>query len=300
MSLGVLAVNVAAWAEPPLPTPGTQANVLASVAQSHLIQQLPKNLLPGLLQVAADGTPAYYPGTAKGCTGLTKCVFGDKTSKYKVVQFGDSHALMWLPALVPEANTHHFRLILEWMPSCPAATVSVWNSSTPSLNTACNTFRTAALAGIKAAAPELVLLADRTTDVRGAGNQLITNAVWQLGEINSIAAILTKTTKVALIGDITAFSLALPGCLGVYQSHIQNCSVANPNPQTHQHFAQERAAALAEKVPYLDPQPWLCTTVCSPVIGKMAAYFDDFHVTATYAEYLSVVWSAAVTPLLTH
>jgi hypothetical protein len=161
----------------------------------------------------------------------------------------------------------------------------------------CDSWRTKALAGIAAVKPSFVLMSDRSAEVRGTGGALISDAVWQAGETKTITAIKSKGIRLAVIADITAFVQPLPSCLAIHSSNVQKCSVANPNPVSHQHIAQEKAAALAAGVPYIDPQPWLCTTVCSPVIGNMAAYFDAFHVTATYAAFLSNVWSTALAPM---
>lgn len=288
-------IATTADAAPKLPTPGTAAQVAALVAASPSVTTLPSNLLPPLSKAAADSPATYYPGAARGCTGVKACVFPDLKAKSIVVLFGDSHAEMWLPAIAPVTQAAHVKLILIWKPGCPAADVSVWEATTHAINKACNKFRSQSIAEIKALHPALVLLADRTSDIPGAGNKLTTNAEWQAGEETTIAELKATTTKVVVIGDITAFTVILPDCLAAYPSDVQKCAVPNPNPDTHQHFAAEAAAATAEDVPYINPQPWLCTaTICSPVIGNMVAYWDNEHVSSTYAEYLSGVWATAL------
>jgi hypothetical protein len=64
------------------------------------------------------------------------------------------------------------------------------------------------------------------------------------------------------------------------------------------HVKDELLAAKAEGVTYINPQGWLCTKKCSPVIGNMVVYYDYLHTSATYAEYLSLVLEAKVKPLL--
>jgi hypothetical protein len=45
----------------------------------------------------------------------------------------------------------------------------------------------------------------------------------------------------------------------------------------------------------VDPEPWLCTTdKCVAVIGRYLAYWDSFHVSDTYAAYLSTVMGTAL------
>jgi len=295
----VLCVAAGALATARLPKPGTPAQVAALVAASTSIEKLPTKLVPPLPQAAQDNAAAYYGVAGRECDGVTKCVFANTTSKRVVVLFGDSHAQMWLPALVPVAAHARDRLVLVWRPGCPAATIGVWNPNTHSVDKGCNEFRSAMIAQIRRLAPAVVLMADRTSDMPGANNVLTTNAAWQAGEEATIAALKGPSTKVAVIGDITAFTVDPPMCLAAYPSAVQQCSAPTPNPKTHQHFAAEAAAASYEGVKYVNPQPWLCTPkTCATVIGSMVAYFDKFHVTATYAEYLSGVWGAALKSLL--
>ncbi len=288
----LVSVNGTAGATVPLPKPGTAVQVAQLVAGSSGITSLPAKLLPPLGQVTSDEAAAYYGVVSRRCVGVTKCVFGDTKSTTLVVLFGDSHAQMWLPAFVPIARSNHFKVALVWLSGCPAANVSVWDASTHSINTYCNSFRASNVASIIKAKPALVLLADRTSDIPGPSNKLISDATWQAGLESTIASLRAAKLRVAVIGDITAFDTKhpVPACLAAHPTSVQSCSVANPNPVTHQHFAAEQAAASAESVPYLNPQPWLCTTVCSQVIGTMVAYYDNFHVTATYAEFLTTVW----------
>jgi SGNH domain (fused to AT3 domains) len=294
-----IAMATAASAATKPPKPGSAASVAALVAASSSIETLPADLLPPLDQAASDTPGAYYPVANHACLGVSKCVFGDNSSKSTIVLYGDSHAQMWLPSLVPVVDSTHDRLVLVWEPGCPAATVSVWSTPTHSVNESCNQFRASMISRIKKLDPILVLLADRTSDIPGADNQPTTAEDWRSGLERTISLLKTSTTHVAVVGDITVFSpLELPECLASNLTSVQTCSVNNPNGKTREQFAAERTAARREGVKYINPQPWLCTTICSPVIGNMVAYFDTFHVSATYAEFLSGVWETTLKPLL--
>jgi len=298
VALAVLPSSVAAAAEPPLPAPGTASQVAALVSASSKIQRLPNNLLPSLFDVVNDDTGTYFPVTQRGCAGTAHCVFGDKRSTTSLVLFGDSHAFMWLPALIPLAVSHHLRLVLIWSASCPAASVTVWNPATNTPNSACNRFRSSSIAAVRALKPALVLLASRTTEVTGPGGAPISDATWKAGLERTITSIASKLTRVAVIGDVTQFSVLLPDCLAAESTHVQACASRDPNPKIPDHFAAEEAAATATHVHYLNPHKWLCAATCSPVIGNYAGYYNDNHVTATYAAFLSTVFGAAVAPLL--
>ena len=115
---------------------------------------------------------------------------------------------------------------------------------------------------------------------------------------HTISLLKTKSTRVAVIGDVTQFNVILPDCLAAEPTHVQACSTPDPNPKIPDHFLAERTAASAMGVPYLNPHPWLCNKVCSPVIGNLLDFYNDNHVTATYAAFLSGVWGTALRPLL--
>ncbi len=108
-----------------------------------------------------------------------------------MVLFGDSHAAMWLPALVYDGTHLHFRVVLLWYSGCPAADLTVWNPSQHGIDKGCDGWRSKSIAQIKALAPSLVLLTDRTTAVNGATNKPIPNATWKAGMATTISSFLS-------------------------------------------------------------------------------------------------------------
>jgi hypothetical protein len=230
-SLAVALLAGVADAAAKLPKPATAGQVAARVAASTSIERLPTGLVPPLGELPSDQPRAYYGVAGRECDGMTSCVFGDRSSRTTVVLFGDSHAMMWLPALVPVALADHVRLVLTWRPGCPAATVTVWDPVDHSVATGCNVWRAAQLHVIAAAHPFLVLLASRTSNIPGAGNRPTTDAAWQAGLEQTISALKSPTTRVAVIGDITALDADAATCLAAYPTSVQRCSVPNPNPR---------------------------------------------------------------------
>jgi hypothetical protein len=294
-----LLVSSVAGARAELPTPGSAAKVAALVAASVRIEKLPRDLVPPLGDAAFDNASNYYPEIRDGCSTASQCVFGDAADSSTIVLFGDSHAAMWLPAFVWIGTKLDLRIVLLWNSGCPAASVTVWDAATRSADTSCNRWRSAALRTVEKLNPTLVLLTDRTSEVRGANGSLIAAKLWEDGMEATIAKLLADDLRVAIIGDITGLPLKMPECLASYPTHVQRCSSPVPSHTYQNHFADEMAAAKAEGVAYVNPQSWICTkTVCSPVVGDLVAYYDAMHLSATYAEYLSVVMQSAVAPLL--
>ena len=168
---------------------------------------------------------------------------------------------------------------------------------TDSIDKRCDAFRAASIREIRRLHPSVVLMASRTSDVPVAGNRQMVDATWRDGAEAIVDALKTSSTRVAIIQDITVFTSELPHCLRIHPQTVQNCATPSPNPRTRQRFADERVAAAIAGATYLLTQRWLCTSVCSPVIGRMVAYFDSQHVSATYSEFLSRVLGEELQPL---
>jgi len=293
-----LSSSAASSAAPILPAPGSGAQVASLVAASVHIKDVPANLVPALTSTTPDTPAKYFPATRVSCIGMNRCAYGKLDSRRVVLVLGDSHARMWLPALVPAAVHFGFRLVLQWLPACPTALVAVLEPATGHPYYECSKFRRLAIADVRRLSPELVLLTDRTANARDVLGHQIPNILWRIGEEQMISSLRSPRTHVAIIGDVTRFTLALPGCLGAYPTNIQRCSVPNPNPVFNSHSSAELSAAAALGVPYINPQPWLCRNVCSPIVGHFVAYYDAQHVSATYAAFLSNLLGSRVRQLI--
>jgi SGNH domain (fused to AT3 domains) len=250
--------------------PGSPHQVKQAVAASHTITTVGKEAAAQMS--TGDYTAAEYPATVYGCTTATQCVFGDTKSRKTVVLFGDSHALMWLPAMDSVAKTDQFRLVLLWKGDCSVANVV----NPPTQN--CPTFRTASIKVINSLHPVAVVLGEKTTGTD------ITSAMWQAGLTQSIKKIKSKSV---VMEDPVFFNDAIFDCLAANPTSVQKCATPAPNPAYPGQQAAEQAAAKATHSTYIKTWQWFCTTTCSPIVAGMAVYSDHEHVTASYSTYLS-------------
>lgn len=282
------------------PAPGTAAQVAKLVAAAHTIKVLPKATTPALADAANDAPELVYPATRLGCASVTQCVYGDTSATQTAVLFGDSHADMWLAAVIPWATGHHLKLVVLTTDGCPVAAVDVWLSQAQGYYTACTADRSRDIAAIAGLKPVDVIVAERTAHLKSSPTAYFTNAQWQAGLTTSLSQLKAGGAKVVVIGDITVMDVSTPTCLASYPTKVQRCANASPNPRAvdQTHLTAQKAAARAEHVGFIDPVPWLCTRTCSPVIGTMIAYRDAYHMTNTYAGYLSRVLGAALTSAL--
>lgn len=299
----VLAVGCAstALATIKLPSAGSATQVKRLVAASSSITKLSSTLQKELATAASDNPSKLYPQTTNGCTTLTHCVFGDKTSTKILYVMGDSHAQMWVPALNRIGTSHKLKVILLFLAQCPAASLAVWSTFSNSPYPQCSADRSTWITEIDATHPVLVVLAERTYGIYSAasgGTLTFTDAQWQAGLETTITDLKASKAKIAVLGDLVTFDTDVPQCLASAPTKVQSCSVPDPNPLRLAHQGAEQAAAKAEGALFVNPLPWLCTKTCSPVIGTYIAYYDQYHVSCEYAAYLSGVLQTALKKVL--
>jgi hypothetical protein len=294
--VGALAVSASASTPPP----GSSAQVKALVAASTKIKKLPSGLTPSLATAATDNAATVYPAMKVGCSSPTQCVYGDTASSKTLVLLGDSHAEMWLSAILPFAIANQLKVVVLSTLGCPVATVTIWISSPPGYYTACTTDRSKDIATIVGMHPADVVIAERTAHLKRSPTAYFTNGQWQAGFIKTLHALAPSGAKLVVLGDNTVLNVSPLQCLAAYPTNVQHCSTQNPNLRTVNltHVAAEKAAAVQAHAAFVATVPWMCARTCSPVIGTMAAYWDAYHLTNTYATYLSKVMAAALTTAL--
>jgi hypothetical protein len=278
--------------------PGTPQQVAALVAAAPSIAQLPADVTPPLPSASADDPLSAYPSLAPCITGPTEpaCVFGDVHGRRTMVLFGDSHALMWFPALDAIAKAARWRLVALMSYGCPVANVTIWDVVTNAPDPACPLFRQHTLRRIDRLDPSLVVVSEGyyTLD---AQHELITGAEWTTALETSLRALHGKHLRKVVIGQ--SFVLPDPvACVAAHPSAIQLCSRPEATTSFTAELAADRAATTATKVRYIDEVPWTCSATCTVVIGTMIAYNSAGHLSTTYATYLTTVLGRALAPVL--
>lgn len=279
--------------------PGTPAQVAHLVAVSHSITKV-SQVVAAQLTDPKLRPENLYPVVAHGCDTTGQCVFGKRTSKHVVVLFGDSHALMWLPALDWAMRQDRERLVLLWAPACPAADLTgfVYRGEIIPPNSKCTAWRARAVRAIVKLRPKAVLIGERTAGVAHSDGSSFTTAQWSTALQVTIHRLQSKATKMAVLEDIVFMDSLVPQCLAAYPTAVQTCSSPNPNlPRDGQEVA-ERAAAKATGATFIATRHWLCTTRCSPIVGDMVTYYNWSHVSAPYSAFLAEVMRTAVAKVL--
>lgn len=103
---------------------------MSQVAAAARIAKVPASVEPTPAQAGTDFGGNDESIRCQARLGESRehiCVLGDPQGTHLMVLYGDSHALMWLPAFVAIAQAAHWRLIVLGKSDCPAGIVTVAN-----------------------------------------------------------------------------------------------------------------------------------------------------------------------------
>jgi peptidoglycan/LPS O-acetylase OafA/YrhL len=265
--------------------PSSTSVLRTSVEAVHRGSLVPSELTPPALTLRK----AEYK-VPSGCIALpgettsSPCELGDTTSQKTLVLFGDSHALMWVPAVVAYAQRYGYvvRPVLKY--SCD---LQNWDRAE------CVTWRRWAIKETRSLRPKLVLL--------GTFYNAAPETVSQTLEVARLTAmadgVRSATSKVVLIGDPPGVGKEPASCLLATGARMSTCSYQTYGETVELTGAAEDAADSFGA--FLDTTPWFCFhDVCPMVIGHTIAYFDPSHITTQYAEELAPLFTRGLEHVL--
>ncbi|MEU5700097.1 acyltransferase family protein [Streptomyces aurantiacus] len=314
LTAGASALSLTATAVPPTIEVGGPAPALAQAlsdapaAQARLTElltssptALPSNLAPPLPKVKSARSAIYRDGchVDYAATRARPCVYGDPASSRTVVLFGDSHAAQWFPALRRLATARGWKLVSMTKASCKVADVTIVSGHKP--YTACDTWRSDAVARIRTLRPALVVVtsSDAGDPVRPAADLL---HQWTTGFENTFRDLRASGARVAALLD-TPWPEGDPvDCAARNSLQLHAC--ANHLPAATRDAtrgAAVRAAASTTDTTVIDPTPWLCaprTGICPVVVADTAVYRDDSHLSEAYAEAIAPVLAPSLDRLV--
>lgn len=274
------------------------AEVTAAVEAASSATVIPNDLTPRLEDAANDSEQL----PTDHCTGPIKvkdslsgeCTYGDPRGAKTVVLFGDSHAGMWSTSLDLAGRRGGWRLRVFEQGGCPAPRITFFKDGVP--NADCNDFREAAIAAIVASKPDVVVVTSATFAQLVGKDAIASAKEWQAGLGAVLGDLKASGARLIVLGDIPLLAQSAPECLAAHQQDVARCATPRETALQGVYQEAEQAAAAANGTTYVDPTPWLCTEICSPIIGRMLVYRNRFHITATYAAFLSGAVRAAIGP----
>jgi peptidoglycan/LPS O-acetylase OafA/YrhL len=299
----VIALESLGTQNPPVKPAANNQVVLNQVAAAAHITTVPKNIEPSLADARGDwGGGAESTLCQAGGTQASEqiCTLGDPKGKRLMVVYGDSHALMWLPAFKTMAKAADWRLVVLAKTSCPAELVTVegHNGQGPNgPNLACNRWHQWAVHWINNHSPSVLVITQDSVYTspgdHGSPAGSFSASQWKQGLSKLFDSIKVPGIRTILLGNIPQFAQSSPACLAAHLSDVQACSA--PVHSAVLGFNQlERSTARAAGVEYVDTIPWFCSATCTAIIGRYVVYLDGIHITATWARYLESVLADAL------
>ncbi len=269
--------------------------VLTAVRAAAEIRTLPAGLTPSPSAAARDvGFDNERCEAGPAADRIEACVFGDPASAFTVVLYGDSYAGMWLPALTEIAERRHWRLQFYGKPACPAPRLVVWDERERRPFGACDRFRDFVLGEVRAERPDLVIVTSGSFSRKRAADRLLTARQWQAGLAATLSALRRSASRVVVLGALPVLDRSAPECLAAHPADVRACATGRAAATARVWNGADRAAAQVTGSGYLPVLPWLCSAVCTPVIGTVTVYRNRFHLTATYARMLTSVLEEAL------
>jgi hypothetical protein len=265
--------------------PSSTSVLRASVEAVHRGSLVPSELTPPALTLR---TTEYK--VPSGCIALpgettsSPCKLGDTASQKTLVLFGDSHALMWVPAVAAYARRYGYvvRPVLKY--SCD---LQNWNRGQ------CVTWRRWAYKETRSLHPKLVLLGT----FYNASPETVSQEL-EVSRLTTMAdGVRSAASKVVLIGDPPGVGVNPAPCLLGTRARMSTCSYQTYGETAELTDAAEGAADSFGA--FLDTTPWFCfDNVCPMVIGQTIAYFDQSHITTQYAEELAPLFTSGLEHVL--
>jgi peptidoglycan/LPS O-acetylase OafA/YrhL len=252
-------------------------DVVAAVAAARRGDPIPSGLTPPIGRLTTVPPKYVLPHgcSSRGDSSRSTskiCHLGDTTSRKTIVLVGDSHAMMWLPAV----------LELAWRDG--------WNVI-PLLRTGCRPDRWVTNEGPEScrvwyrwALREVRLLHPRITLIGGSIGERPSTAVPAAADGTiAMARALAPYGAVVVIGDPEGLRERPADCLLSSHASMATCTTTWP-PSTLE--AYDRVAATTRRlgVGFIATRGFFCfRRQCPTVIGTTIAYWDTSHITATYA-----------------
>jgi peptidoglycan/LPS O-acetylase OafA/YrhL len=288
--------TIPAGPPPPVSSP---TEPIAAVIEGINVDKVPKNLTPSLIEATGDKPIIYDDGCHldAGSTEPGECVFGDTTSSFTVALFGDSHAAQWFNALDSIAKQRGWRLLSLTKLGCTPIEQITYNSTVGATYPQCRPWR----ANVKKRLAEervAVVFISYSNRLQQVGvKQPFPDQVWLDGFAELIPELRAAGTEPVLITDTPYPGRDVPICLSENVSSARNCAFSRETGIRQSRLDTNIAAAVDNGAQVLDVTNWMCTDKACPVIvGNLLVYRDSNHITTKYAEWLTPLIDAAVTP----
>jgi peptidoglycan/LPS O-acetylase OafA/YrhL len=275
--------------------------VAASLWQVRATRAVRAPAQAALLAATTDRGRIYDRPCVSGLShaGVLECAFGDTTSRREVVLVGDSHAAQWVAALDPVAAARGWRLVTFIKSGCPAADVAVFNPRLRHEEPECGRWRAEVVRRIAARRPAAVLVANWGAYVRGGahptGYTTVDPGTWERGLERTLRSLGAPAGAVVVMRDSPFPGFDVPVCL----SRGGRCDFRRDKALNPALLRAEAEAARRAGAGLVDLGDRFCAGErCSAREGGVVRFYDESHITATFAAQLAAPLAERLVPLV--
>jgi peptidoglycan/LPS O-acetylase OafA/YrhL len=275
------AVDAAATASGALP------DVVASVEAARAGAALPAGLTPPVDRLKTTPSPYRLPTDcisrdSSAVTTSRLCRLGNTASRRTIVLVGDSHALMWLPAVTQMGLRDGWAVVPVIRTGCMP---NWWLTADGPQS--CRDWYRWVLAEVRRLHPAVTL-------VGGSVDERITAATFAAANgIIAAARTLKSYGPVDVIGDPESLSQSPVDCLLARNASMASCTTTWPAASL-QTYDSIHARARQLGAGFVATRGLVCyDRSCPAVIGHTIAYWDNSHLNATYVLQVAGAFRAA-------
>lgn len=276
-------------AQPVVPTSGEVAGAGEALEGKREIQKEAKAIRPNPREAKKDREPPAQDGCHLRNTPETDppaCVYGDPSSSTTLVNVGDSHGLMYSPALIRLGERRGWRVVNLTRDTCVVADVK--------FKPDCDEWREKAMQRIERERPSVITVSAATDDgeryaIERDGRRLSRDESepdLEAGLKRTLVRLRATGARVVVIRDISKAPIDVVDCVGDNSRRLDRCVF--PFARSEKRAYDARAARETRGVELIDPQPLLCAELkCPAVIGDALVYRNATHLTATFSSTLA-------------
>ena len=268
--------------------------IFAAISVAMKTSKLPVNLTPALTSARTD--KSEWLKETNTCSidfadvRVPECAGGDSNGSKLIILYGDSHASMWMPAIDAIAKKNGYRVELYAKLACPLIEAPVWSYQLNRPFTECQQWQQLVLPKIKNAKPDILIVTDqwKPAVVNGEKSDFDTETLWAKEFPKALATLSSFTKKLVVIGNNPSMTTDSINCVSKPGVTISICASVRTKADNNSINKIEQAAALAIKATFIDTVAWACDAyMCPAIIDNKLVYFDQWHFTATYVDWLT-------------
>jgi peptidoglycan/LPS O-acetylase OafA/YrhL len=271
---------------PSINAQGVVLAVIAAVEAARRGAPIPTRLTPPISELGPLPRKYALPNECIGHdssrrTGTKICRVGDPSSKKLIVLIGDSHAMMWVPAILEMAWRDHWAVVPLLRLGC---TPPKWTTSYG--DQACQEWHSWAIRQVRRLHPQVTLIggniAEQQSPLATAGIEGVVLTARALKAFGAVA-----------IGDPEGLDRNPIDCLLSRHASMATCTTTWP-PQSLVIYDEVARQMTQAGDGFLPTREFLCfERECPAVIGRTIAYFDANHISGAYAAQIAPAFRTA-------